>query len=286
MNLDSQNWFTETADELGSAFSLQIKQRLHQEQTRYQHLEIYATTHFGHLMVLDGFIMLSQRDNFIYHEMLSHPSLFSHPEPNNVVIIGGGDCGTLQQVLKHSVVQQVSQIEIDERVTRNAERFFPELCTDNQDPRVNLKFEDGIAWIDNAAAGSIDVIIVDSTDPVGPAAGLFQEPFYRACHQALSEQGVLVQQSESPLAHADSIIYPMRRAMRNAGFADVQTLFFPVPVYPTGWWSATLAAKQAPLAIQRPAAAVAPDFTTRYYNAAIHKAAFAEPTYFSVGEDS
>lgn len=279
MNLDHE-WFTEYAPRIGSAFSLKIKQKLHEEQTPYQHLEIYETEHYGNLMVLDGFVMLTQKDNFIYHEMMAHPALFSHSAPANVAIIGGGDCGTLLEVLKHPGVKQAWQVEIDERVTRNAEEYFPELCASNDDPRARLIFEDGIAWIENAEPGSLDVIIVDSTDPVGPAEGLFREPFYRACHSALSEGGILVQQSESPLVHADKIIYPMRKAMQSAGFADVQTLFFPLPVYPTGWWSATLTCKGKTLGFAREKAASAREFSTHYYNAAIHQAAFAQPEFF------
>ncbi len=279
MSLDKTAWFTEKANDVGTAFSLSISAKLHEEQTKYQLLEIYQTRQFGKLMVLDGFIMLSQRDNFIYHEMITHPALFSHPDPKNVVIIGGGDCGTLREVLKHDCVQQATQVEIDERVTRNAEQFFPELCESNNDPRATLLFDDGIAWVNNAPAGSVDIIIVDSTDPVGPAAGLFQEPFYRACYKALSSAGILVQQSESPLVHLDNIILPMQQAMQNARFQDVQTAFFPLPVYPTGWWSATLAGKQN-LLFQREAEAKAAHFVTDYYSAAMHKAAFTAPPFF------
>src|SRR5690606_11377001 len=156
----------------------------------------------GRLMVIDGSIMLTQRDNFLYHEMMSHPALFTHPDPKRVVIIGGGDCGTLREVLKHASVESVVQIDIDERVTRLSERFFPELCSSNGDPRADLRFEDGIEWIKRAADGSIDVLIIDSTDPVGPAVGLFAVDFYRECCRALAANGVMVQQSESPLLHA------------------------------------------------------------------------------------
>ncbi len=275
------DWFTERAEEIGTAFSLSIKTKLHEEQTDYQFLEIYETTHFGNLMVLDGFIMLSQRDNFIYHEMMVHPALYSHPKPGNVVIIGGGDCGSLKEVLQHECVKQVRQIDIDERVTANARRFFPELCESNNDPRAELLFMDGIAWMKQIEPGSIDVIIVDSTDPVGPAKGLFSESFYQSCFRALSEDGIVVQQSESPIAHADSIIYPMRAAMQQAGFTDTNTLFFPLPVYPTGWWSATIASKKDTLKFARRDDAENKEFTTKYYNSAIHTAAFTIPEFLN-----
>jgi spermidine synthase len=282
--LDNDQWFTEICDEGGSALSFKLGEKLHDEQTAFQHIEIYATEKFGKLMVIDGFVMLTTRDNFIYHEMLSHPVLFTHPAPGQVVIIGGGDCGTLHEVLKHDGVKRALQVEIDERVTRLAEEYFPELCTTNTDTRAELLFVDGIEWMKDAGPGSVDVIIVDSTDPIGPAEGLFTEAFYRDCYHALGEDGILVQQSESPLYHMD-IIKPMRDAMQAAGFTDTQTLFFPQPCYPSGWWSATLSGKQPLDARFREADASSKRFKTRYYNAAIHRAALAQPEFFSQALD-
>jgi spermidine synthase len=277
--LDNDQWFTEICTQDGSAFSLKVSKKLHEEQTAFQRIEIYATEHFGNLMVIDGYYMLTTRENFIYHEMLSHPALFTHPSPEHVVIIGGGDCGTLREVLQHGKVKRARQVEIDERVTRLAEEFFPELCTANTDPRAELLFADGIQWMKDAEPGSVDIVMIDSTDPIGPAEGLFTEAFYRDCYRALGDAGILVQQSESPLYHMD-IIKPMRKAMQAAGFSDTQTLFFPQPCYPSGWWSATLAGKQ-PLDKQfREADARNKSFETRYYNAAIHRAALAAPEYF------
>ena len=136
--------------------------------------------------------MVSTRDNFFYHEMISHPALYTHPNPKRVWIIGGGDCGTLREVLKHPSVEHAVQIDIDERVTRLAEIYFPELCESNDDPRAELKFIDGIKWVKEAAPDSVDMIIVDSTDPVGPAEGLFSDEFYRDCFNCLSENGMIV----------------------------------------------------------------------------------------------
>ena len=279
MTLDPDQWFTEPCKEGGSAFSMKVHEKLHDEQTGFQRIEIYATEFFGNLMVIDGFVMLTARDNFLYHEMMAHPALFSHPDPHQVVVIGGGDCGTLREVMQHPGVEHCLQVEIDERVTRLAEAFFPELCTANDDPRTAFLFGDGIQWMKDAAAGSVDVIIVDSTDPIGPAEGLFTEAFYRDCHRVLASDGVLVQQSESPLYHMN-IIGPMRTAMASAGFDDVQTLFFPQPVYPSGWWTATMAGKHDLLTAFREEAAANKPFDTRYYNAAMHLAAMTAPEFF------
>ncbi|MBW3568261.1 MAG: polyamine aminopropyltransferase, partial [Proteobacteria bacterium] len=197
----NKHWFTEAATEAGSAFSLEIRERVHEEQTPYQKIEVWETTRWGYLMAIDGFVMLSTRDNFLYHEMMAHVPLFSHPNPRRVLIIGGGDCGTLREVLRHESVEKAWQVDIDEGVTRASEKYFPELCESNNDPRAELHFDDGIKWVKDGDPESIDVVIVDSTDPVGPAEGLFSENFYRDCHAMLRPGGILVQQSESPLLH-------------------------------------------------------------------------------------
>ncbi len=280
MSLDS-NWYTEQWAEQGSAISLKLKQRLHDEQSEYQRLEIFETETFGRLMTLDGLVMLTDRDNFIYHEMMTHPALFTHPEPKRVLIIGGGDCGTLNEVLRHPGVQLAEQVELDERVTRVSEQFFPALCASNQDSRARLHFADGIKWVADAKPDSYDVIIVDSTDPIGPAAGLFSEEFYRDCHRALGTHGVVVGQSESPLFHADLIV-AMHQALRAAGFAEAGSLSFPQCTYPSGWWSATLARKSGKVADFRAADAGAKTFPTRYYNADLHRGALAMPEFLRV----
>jgi spermidine synthase len=263
--MNPTKWFTEEHSGAGSAFSLKIKRKLHEEQSPFQHHEIYETETFGNLMVLDGCTMVTTRDNFLYHEMMSHPALFTHPNPKKVWIIGGGDCGTLREVLKHPSVEQVIQIDIDERVTRLAEKYFPELCESNNDPRADLKFIDGIKWIKDAAPDSVDIIIVDSTDPVGPAEGLF------------TDNGLLVQQSESPLLHLE-LLKDMRNAMSAAGFASLQTLYFPQCIYPSGWWSATMAGKSA-LNGFREQDSANKAFETEYYNVDIHRGALAQPEF-------
>src|ERR1700709_1013757 len=131
-------WFTERHERSGSSFGLRIKARLHAEQTPFQSIEIYDTTDWGKLMVIDGCTMVTTRDNFLYHEMMSHPALFTHPRAKRVVVIGGGDFCTLREVLKHDEVESAIQVEIDERVTRLAEKYFPELCESNNDPRAQL----------------------------------------------------------------------------------------------------------------------------------------------------
>ena len=274
----NNRWFTEKCEEGGTSFSLELTQKLHEEVSDFQKIEIYATKTFGNLMVIDGFVMLTQRDNFIYHEMLTHPALFSHAEPRNVVIVGGGDCGTLREVAKHSCVQKITQVEIDKSVTNLAMQYFPELCEANTDTRAEFVFDDAIKWIKNANADSIDLIIIDSTDPIGPAEGLFSTPFYQDCYRALKTDGLLVQQSESPLIHLESIIKPMQECMHTAGFSGSELIFFPLPSYPTGWWTATIATKSE-IIFSRESECKSLGFPTAYYNHAIHQACFAAPQF-------
>lgn len=271
------NWFSEEHKEAGSAFSFRIRQKLHEEQTPYQKIEIFETEKFGNLMVIDGCVMLTSWDNFLYHEMMAHPVLFTHPAPHRVLIIGGGDCGTLREVLKHPDITLAQQVDIDERVTRLSEQYFPVLCESNNDPRAELHFADGIKWVKDAEPGSYDVIIVDSTDPIGPGEVLFTKEFFQNCHRILAVDGLLVQQSESPLYHLN-LLTRMHQNMRSAGFATTQTLHFPQPVYPSGWWSATMAGN-TDLTTFRQRDVETKLFDSLYYNQRIHSAALALPNF-------
>lgn len=270
------NWFTERTK--GFGMSIKIREKIHDEQSQYQHIEIFETETFGRLMALDGLTMLTSRDNFIYHEMMSHPVLFTHSNPKNVVIVGGGDCGTLREVLKHREVEKVLQVELDERVTRVSEQYFPELCESNDDSRAEFLFIDAIQWMHDATANSVDIIILDTTDPIGQAARLFSPEFYRDCLRVLREGGLMVAQSESPLFDMN-IIEHVHRAMHTAGADAIQTLHFPQCTYPSGWWSATMARKGLKIKGFRESAARRKTFATRYYTADIHNAAQALPQF-------
>ena len=275
------DWYIEYFESAGTAFGLKLKnaQKLDSVQSPYQHIEIWDTETFGRLMTIDGATMVSTRDNFLYHEMMSHPALFSHANPERVAIIGGGDCGTLREVLRHPGVKSATQIDIDEQVTRMSEKYFPELCEFNKDPRAKLLFIDGVQWVKDQPDESLDIIIVDSTDPVGFAEGLFKVEFFRDCIRILKKGGIIVQQSESPLLHSATIIRDLHRNMRAAGFTGTQTLPFPQIVYPSGWWSCTLATKGGNVNGFREADARAKKFETLYYSADIHKGALVLPPF-------
>lgn len=280
--VNENEWFMEPVTAKGTLFGLKLGERLHAEQSGFQYLEIYQTETFGKLMVIDGCVMLTDRDNFLYHEMMVHPALCLHPSPRRVLIIGGGDCGTLREVLRHDTVETAVQVDIDERVTRLSEQYFPALCERNDDPRAQLLFDDGIAYVRNAADASFDLIIVDSTDPVGPAEGLFNQAFYAQCQRALAVDGILVQQTESPLLHLD-LIRQVHQSMRDEGFVHTQLVNFPQPVYPSGWWSATLASKQADLPQADAARVEAMAVDSEYFNATVLAGALALPNFVARG---
>jgi spermidine synthase len=277
-NLSNQEWCTEIYED--SAFALKIKKKLASQQSDFQLVEVYETESFGNLLMLDGCTMVSSRENFLYHEMMTHPALFTHPNPKTVVIIGGGDCGTLREVLRHPGVEKAYQIDIDEVVTQMSEKYFPELCESNDDPRADIQFDDGIKFMADAADDSIDIIIVDSTDPVGPGEGLFNHAFYANCLRALKSDGIFVQQSESPLIHL-KLINEMRDAMTDVGFSDLQHVNFPQMIYPSGWWSATLAKKSGSFSDFRreEAKQAAVDWNLEYYNEDVHQGALALPNF-------
>ncbi|GAB3737804.1 polyamine aminopropyltransferase [Luteimonas pelagia] len=276
--MNTPDWHYENFDPTGSAIGFRIVRKLDEVQSDFQKIEIFETSDWGNLMLIDGAVMLTTRDNFLYHEMVSHPALFTHPAPRDVVIIGGGDCGTLREVLKHPGVERATQCDIDEQVTRMAEKWFPELCDSNGDKRATLMFDDGVAFMRDCAPSSLDVVVVDSTDPVGPAEGLFNRAFYESCFRALRDDGILVQQSESPLALIE-LIREMRAEMAKAGFAAFATLPFPQPCYPTGWWSCTLARKHGHGFEFREGDAQDKAFGTKYYTAGIHRGALSTPPF-------
>jgi len=279
-SLSNEHWCTEVHADCGSAFALKINKKLASKQSDFQLVEVYETENFGNLMMIDGCTMVSTKENFLYHEMMSHPALFTHPAPKTVVIIGGGDCGTLKEVLRHPGVEKAYQIDIDKVVTERSEIYFTELCSSNNDPRADIQFDDGIKFMADAADNSIDIIIVDSTDPVGPGEGLFNHAFYTNCLRALKDDGIFVQQSESPLLHLE-LLNEMRDAMTDVGFSDLQHLNFPQMIYPSGWWSATLAKKSGKFADFRTEDAdkAAQEWDLEYYNADVHQGAKAIPNF-------
>lgn len=196
-------WFTEKQTE-DLEITCRIVKTLHIEKTKYQELALIETPQFGRMLVLDGAIQTTEKDEFVYHEMITHVPLFTHPNPENVLVIGGGDGGTIREILKHSSVNKAVLVEIDERVVEISKKFLPTISNALDDPRAKVVIEDGIKYV-KENKNQFDVIIIDSTDPVGPAVGLFAVDFYRAVHEALRDGGIIVAQTESPFYNQELI---------------------------------------------------------------------------------
>ncbi len=229
----ADGWFHEEAD--GSTrFAIRAKSHLHSENSRFQKIDVYDTDFFGRFLTLDDLVMLTERDEYVYHEMLIHVPLCSIPEPRAVLIVGGGDGGCIREALKHPSVERIVQCEIDERVTRVCEEYFPWVKQAIADPRVELVFDDGVSYVEQHRE-EFDLVVIDSTDPIGAAVGLFTREFYSKAAQALVAGGVLVAQTESPHWNPDTVgaIYDqLGQAFDHA----VPYLGF-IPTYPSGMWS-------------------------------------------------
>ncbi len=261
-------WFTElqTAEvKLG----LKINTVLWQERTPYQELFVLDTPAYGRTLVLDGAVQTTIADEFVYHEMITHVPLTLHPHPRKVAVIGGGDGGAIREILKHPSVQEAHLIEIDERVVEASKRFLPEISIALEDERAHVHFTDGIRWIQEAH--DFDLIIVDSTDPVGPAEGLFAPEFYRSIAAALSDDGMMVAQSESPFLEPEIIQRVMGGVSQS--FPETRLYLANVPTYPSGLWSFTLGSKK-PLGTPR-----AVSLSTRYWTPALQRSCFDLPQF-------
>ena len=275
----SGEWFTET---LYTDYrqSLRISKILHRERTAYQDLLIFENPYFGRVLALDGIVQTTEGDEFAYHEMLVHVPILAHGNVRRVAIVGGGDGGALEEVLKHDV-ERVAMIELDPAVVELSRRYLPSICGDAfDDPRAEVIFADGAAFMQETDE-VFDVIVVDSTDPVGPSVALFEQEFYADCRARLGEAGVLVTQSGVTFMQEDEARDTYRR-MRPL-FADAWLYLTQVPTYGAGfmtlgWGSRSAAPRATPLAeIERRFRATG--IETRYYTPETHVAAFGLPRY-------
>jgi spermidine synthase len=274
-------WFTERNDTM--AFSLRYKgDILYNQRSAFQKVQVYDTFEYGKMLVLDEKVMTTEKDEFAYHEMVAHVPLLAHAHPKRVLIIGGGDGGTAREVLKHNSVEEVVVVEIDGDVVKVCQEHLPEMAGSFMDERVTLKIEDGIAYIQQVADASFDVIIVDSTDPEGPAEGLFGHTFYQHVYRALGQGGIVVVQGESPLFNRETFKDIRSCHADIFGSENVHTYLVHIPTYPSGMWSFGFASKGVhPINDAHEADIQA--FTAcndlKYYNADVHKAAFVLPNF-------
>lgn len=267
-------WFSEWETE-----HLRVQHRvdevLHRERSPYQDIVIAKSREFGRMLVLDGVIQTTLRDEFVYHEMMAHVPLFSHENPKRVLVIGGGDGGTVREVLKHSEVESVHLVEIDERVVELSREYLPELAQGLNDSRVDVRIGDGIEYV-KTRESEYDAVIIDSSDPMGPAEGLFTTEFYGNVARALRPDGVMVAQSGAPF-FSPELVHSTFQAVAES-FNTVHLFKATVPSYSVGPFSFIFATNR-PHAVPKPKRQALGRFKTRYYSPDVHEAAFRLPVY-------
>ncbi|WP_298038922.1 polyamine aminopropyltransferase [uncultured Desulfuromonas sp.] len=271
-------WYTEKHSE-NVGIAMKVSKTLFSGKSEFQQLDIVETLEYGRMMLLDGLVMVTERDEFVYHDMIVHPALFTHPAPKKVLVIGGGDGGTIREIVKHPSVEEAVLCEIDGLVIDKSVELLPSMACeiDGSNPKVKLHVDDGIAYI-REHRGEFDVILVDSTDPIGPAVGLFEEDFYRTVFAALKEDGIMVAQSESPFYHPE--IQKKMYANLRSVFPIVEMYQAFIPTYPSGLWSFAFASKRHhPVRDFDRERAAKRGFRTRYYNEDLHLGAFMLPTF-------
>jgi len=266
-------WLKEMQIE-GAAMTYKVKETLVRKKTQYQDLAIVDTEIFGRMLVLDGIVQTTVKDEFVYHEMITHIPLFTHPNPKKVLVVGGGDGGAIREILKHKSVEKAVLCEIDGDVIEECKKYLPEISCALDDPRCEIFVGDGIQYV-KEHKNEFDVIIVDSTDPFSIAEGLFGGNFYKDIYNALTEDGIFVAQTETPFYLPETVKKVFNDA-RNI-FPITKLFMAAIPTYPGGYWSFTIGSKKYdPTQVDT---TKIPELDTKYYTPEIHKACFVLPKY-------
>lgn len=271
-------WFTEKHTE-HVKFSIQVDKQLYSGQSEFQRIDIFDSPEFGKFLTLDGYMMLTEKDEFIYHEMIVHVPMAVHPSAKRVLVIGGGDGGAVRELTRYLGIERIDLVEIDRQVVDVCRKYLPQTAGRLDDPRVSIHYEDGLKFV-RAEENVYDLIIVDSTDPFGPGEGLFTKEFYGNCFKALKEDGLMVNQQESPFYPVDAIA--MQRAHKRIvdSFPISRVYQAHIPTYPSGHWLFGFASKKYhPTEDFDASAWMKLGLKTRYYNPKIHIGAFALPNY-------
>jgi len=280
-----ERWIPETLfDDLGFRMSFRVDKVLYELQTEHQHLVLFEQPFFGKMLMLDGATQISKRDEFIYQEMMSHVPLFAHGNARDILIVGGGDCGIAEEVLKHKTVKSLTQVEIDPKVVEFAREHFPEFTGPVfADKRFTSVIDDGAKYVAKTDR-RFDVIIVDSTDPIGPGKILFGRKFYAGCRRCIKKGGVLVTQNGVPFFQRNELTITMSRYLRL--FGDATCFVAAIPIYVGGHMAMGFASENARLRRQ-PVRTIAQryrktgSFKTKYWTPEVHVAAFAQPRFIA-----
>ncbi len=259
-------------------FSIKIDKQIVSVQSDFQRIDIFDSFDFGRILTLDGFLMITEKDEFIYHEMITHVPMAVHPNAQNILVIGAGDGGTVRELCKYKCVKSIDLVEIDKKVVEVCKKHFNQTACKLNDKRVKIYYEDGLKFVRNKT-DLYDLIIVDSTDPFGPGEGLFTREFYGSCFKALKDDGILVNQHESPYYPQDA--KAMQRAHKNikAVFPLHKVYQAHIPTYPSGHWLFGFASKKySPYYLNKEKWNKL-KIKTGYYNTELHEGAFKLPNY-------
>lgn len=271
-------WYTENHSD-NVRFSIRVDKQLYSAKSDFQRIDIFEAEEFGRFLTLDGLMMVTEKDEFIYHDMIVHIPMASNPEIHNVLVIGAGDGGTVRELTRYKSIVNIDMVEIDKMVVDACREFLPQTSSKLSDPRVNIFYEDGLKFVRDKV-DKYDLIIVDSTDPFGPGEGLFTKEFYGNCYKALTAKGILVNQHECP--YYDSYARSMKRAHKRIEelFPIARVYQAHIPTYPSGHWLFGFASKEIdPISDLDTAKWNSLGIKTKYYNTDLHAGCFAIPTY-------
>lgn len=271
-------WFSEphTPD---VKLSVRVEKQLYSGQSEFQRIDVFASPEFGKFLVLDGYVMLTEKDEFIYHEMIVHVPMAVHPGVRRVLVIGAGDGGAVRELVKYPEIEQIDLVEIDEQVISVCRQFLPGTACGLADERVRIYYEDGLKFV-RSREDEYDLIIVDSTDPFGPGEGLFTKEFYGNCYKALHDDGIMVNQHESPFYEADATACMRAHKRIVESFPISRVYQAHIPTYPSGHWLFGFASKKYhPVHDLDAERWQRRGLDTRYYTTRLHEGAFCLPAY-------
>lgn len=271
-------WFTEEYTE-NVKFSIKVDKQLFSGQSEFQRIDIFESNEFGKVLVIDGYLMLTEKDEFIYHEMITHVPMAVNPEIKNVLVIGAGDGGTVRELTRYQSIEKIDMVEIDKLVVDTCKKYIPQTASKLDDSRVNIYFQDGVEFVSHKK-GEYDLIIVDSTDPIGPGEGLFTKQFYKNCYEALKKHGILINQHESPYYPNDAIAMEKAHRKIKSIFPIALVYQAHIPTYASGHWLFGFASKELnPIEDLKEEKWNSIGLKTKYYNTELHRGSFAIPNY-------
>ena len=271
-------WFSE-AHSKHVKFSIRVERQLFSAQSDFQRIDVFESREFGRFLTLDGYMMLTERDEFIYHEMITHVPMAVHPNPENILVVGAGDGGVIRELAGYNYIKHIDLVEIDPMVVEVSQKYLPKTACCLNDPRVHIHYEDGLRHV-RRCENQYDIIIVDSTDPFGPGEDLFTLEFYGSCYKALKEDGIMVNQHESPFYEQDAVAMQRTHKRIVESFPISRVYQAHIPTYPSGHWLFGFASKKYhPVRDMNASAWRKLGLKTNYYTTKLHIGAFFLPAY-------